>query len=267
MTSYNERESMYTNFETVYGEELYHHGVKGQKWGVRRYQNADGSLTPEGRSRYVVKDKLSRDGKSYVNLAGRLKLGKEGMQKYNEYNNRINQERNDGLKELENDFNKFNNGDKSSGDKILKLLDKRDKLFDEVFNEVAKETSINDKNHSYYLDDKMFKKVGAKLDTYGEKAGDKIEDLAISKIGYWHDYDNSNSFKSEKLKRIADNLRNLTKRINSFDYKKDHDKIVRLGSEYNKELSNYYGQVLKEMGFHDTEFNRKVIAKIEEVYS
>lgn len=32
--------------------ELYHHGILGQKWGVRRYQNSDGSLTPEGRIRY-----------------------------------------------------------------------------------------------------------------------------------------------------------------------------------------------------------------------
>lgn len=32
--------------------ELYHHGVKGQKWGVRRYQYADGSLTPAGKKRY-----------------------------------------------------------------------------------------------------------------------------------------------------------------------------------------------------------------------
>ena len=31
--------------------ELYHHGVKGQKWGVRRYQNKDGSLTPTGKLR------------------------------------------------------------------------------------------------------------------------------------------------------------------------------------------------------------------------
>ena len=32
--------------------ELYHHGILGQKWGVRRFQNADGSLTEEGKKRY-----------------------------------------------------------------------------------------------------------------------------------------------------------------------------------------------------------------------
>lgn len=31
---------------------LCHHGIMGQKWGVRRFQNADGSLTAAGRDRY-----------------------------------------------------------------------------------------------------------------------------------------------------------------------------------------------------------------------
>ena len=31
--------------------ELYHHGIKGQKWGVRRFQNPDGTLTPRGKKR------------------------------------------------------------------------------------------------------------------------------------------------------------------------------------------------------------------------
>ena len=32
--------------------ELYHWGIKGQKWGVRRYQNEDGTLTSAGKARY-----------------------------------------------------------------------------------------------------------------------------------------------------------------------------------------------------------------------
>lgn len=36
-----------------YLNELYHHGIKGQKWGVRRYQNPDGTLTAAGKKRYL----------------------------------------------------------------------------------------------------------------------------------------------------------------------------------------------------------------------
>lgn len=40
---------MYTWNDGTY---LAHHGIKGQKWGLRRFQNPDGSLTPEGEARY-----------------------------------------------------------------------------------------------------------------------------------------------------------------------------------------------------------------------
>lgn len=45
--------------ENNYSDETYlsHHGIIGQKWGVRRYQNRDGSLTSEGRKRRGLSDK------------------------------------------------------------------------------------------------------------------------------------------------------------------------------------------------------------------
>lgn len=53
---------------------LVHHGISGMKWGIRRYQNDDGSLTTEGRARYgydggirVKKNETKAERKSRIN--------------------------------------------------------------------------------------------------------------------------------------------------------------------------------------------------------
>ena len=45
-----------SNGNFISDDEFYHWGIKGMKWGVRRYQNEDGSLTPAGRKRLEKND-------------------------------------------------------------------------------------------------------------------------------------------------------------------------------------------------------------------
>ena len=50
-----------------------HHGIKGQKWGIRRFQNKDGSLTAKGRKRYGEdRYKLHDDGKIEIEKGAEL---------------------------------------------------------------------------------------------------------------------------------------------------------------------------------------------------
>lgn len=47
---------MHLNKEVVKLDEMYHHGILGQKWDVRRFQNKDGTLTAVGQKRLEKKD-------------------------------------------------------------------------------------------------------------------------------------------------------------------------------------------------------------------
>lgn len=73
-------------------DELYHHGIKGQRWGIRRYQNADGSLTSAGRQklrnwkhkqyqksdkRYHVESWKKRADKAYAQANRAYELGRK----------------------------------------------------------------------------------------------------------------------------------------------------------------------------------------------
>lgn len=46
-------------------DDLYHHGIKDQKWGVRRFQNPDGTLTPAGRERYYGHKNQNRNNNEF----------------------------------------------------------------------------------------------------------------------------------------------------------------------------------------------------------
>ena len=81
-TSYRDGEHMRQN-------ELYHWGIKGMKWGVRRYQNKDGSLTPAGKKRYSQNDSPSED---YVRAHTKKPISQMSDQELRTVNNRLQME-------------------------------------------------------------------------------------------------------------------------------------------------------------------------------
>lgn len=67
--------------------ELYHHGIKGQKWGIRRFRNEDGTLTDRGKKRYAENyssEQRARDQRIYskgaVRRINKKMLKGEGIQ-------------------------------------------------------------------------------------------------------------------------------------------------------------------------------------------
>lgn len=96
---YEERKKEGLSHTDLSTDELYHHGIKGQKWGVRRYQNEDGSLTAKGKQRYGTQENFERqyhqeskkkmknakkEVDTYKDVAGKAKRGmEEGREKQN----------------------------------------------------------------------------------------------------------------------------------------------------------------------------------------
>lgn len=118
------------------GEELEHHGIKGMKWGVRRYQNEDGTLTATGKSRYGVGGtgasarKMQRDfnnlDRGYANVEAERQ---EAARTANRYSNKILRRaaKNVGKDASQEQTREFINSDKRSQkyvDKVKKAIKK-----------------------------------------------------------------------------------------------------------------------------------------------
>ena len=70
-----------------YTDELKHYGVLGMKWGVRKYQNKDGSLTEKGKKKYRANESDSSVTKKVKADLSKM-TGKEFRQKYQVSNTR-----------------------------------------------------------------------------------------------------------------------------------------------------------------------------------
>ena len=112
--------------------ELAHAGIKGMRWGIRRFQNKDGSLTPEGKKRYGDKDEDSdktpetpEERKARILRSGTA----EEVMKYQ--GQLTNKELNDAVQRIriENELNQITASQRTRGiDKFKKVMDDVDTI-------------------------------------------------------------------------------------------------------------------------------------------
>lgn len=108
-----------------YATYLAHHGVKGQKWGVRRYQNEDGTLTAEGIERYKTIKAYNEAADMHAKTAGEKGTGflVKGISArfYSAYSGKANDLMKEmgfkSIKDLDKAYKKTNNDNKKTTNK------------------------------------------------------------------------------------------------------------------------------------------------------
>ena len=233
----------------VYSNELCHYGIPGMKWGVRRYQNPDGSLTAAGKKR----KKLSADGMNHLSeKSRRSKL--------------TNEQTIEELKKLTAPSRDPNfNGDKPEEKKWLEL-DKEIRTFSgDWYNSKGVSKAFSDRVSQYKKDDDaVSKKYAASENKAREKYRRIQDDVILSSLSPA----NQASIKaSGRIVDYTDYGKAYTKAYFDPKVSKAKASYDEISTEHSKERAKIHNQykndllgiVLNDLGYKDTPEARELI--------
>lgn len=170
------------NYMSSY-DELYHHGIKGMRWGVRRFQNEDGTLTAQGRQRY--KDYRS-DQSTRRSLTRHVAADKKNLKARGEAMNEVTKNYNDAQEQM-----------RKASSKVFISKKKRQELVDEAAANLTKageelekrRADLNRAERIYNKDaEALFKHVDDMTKKYGSENVKSLDTKKV-KLGEYYSID------------------------------------------------------------------------------